>query len=458
MNVLMIVSDTVRQDYFGINGGPARTPNLDVLARESVYFRRAYANSFATLPARGDYLTGTYAFTGAGWGPLPRAAVTVPELLGGAGVTSVGVVDTPFYTVNGYNYDRGFTYFTYLPTQIAYWRLGTNVRSSEYDYCAPQTIVAAEKALEQLVDRRFFLLVDMWDPHEPWDPPHYYVRKYKRDYDGRVVDPVYGDWAAYGYSKEDLETAIACYCGELEMVDRWTGRLLERVESLGLAESTVVIFVSDHGFYFGEHGLLGKQIMTKPRPINFRAPTIEAVMSGESDAGRWARSPLYPEICKVPLMIRLPGVAARVENQLVSAAINIAPTILDIFGLVKPGHMRGHSLLPLVRAADLPGDEFALTAAAPFGRPGDPTRLVDDTERVLDDWQPVTFTTRDWILLFSRWADPIELYAVGAQAQQESLGPNVAADHPEIVKELHGKMIAELGRAGASEQALADRR
>jgi len=465
MNVLMIVSDTVRHDYFGINGGRVRTPNLDALARRSVYFRSAYANSFPTLPTRADYLTGQYAFTDIGWGPLPRTAVSFPQLLVERGVTTVGVVDTPYYVHNGYNYDRGFEYFYDLQSQWnvmrTLWadarenlfrvRFGGHVEpfhpASEYDYCAPQTIATAERALEHLVDKRFFLLVDVWDPHEPWNPPSYYAKAYKADYDGRVVDAPYGPYADCGLTEDDLETAIACYCGELEMVDRWIGRLLERLESLRLAEETAVIFTSDHGMYLGEYGLLGKMIL-------------------EQEAYSWLRSPLYPEVANIPLMIRVPGVAPRTEDRVVASAINIAPTVLDVFGLEKPEHMLGRSLLPLVRSADEQADGLAVTAlpffafdSAVYGDHGRlaAVRFVDDNPRGVGEWQPITVTTDDWMLLFARWEDPIELYAINGNDHRSGLGPNMAGEQPDVVKDLHARMIAELRRAGTSEEAIADR-
>jgi arylsulfatase A-like enzyme len=368
----------------------------------------------------------------------------------------------------GYNYDRGFEYFFDLGTQFRMiWPLtrkiyadqvtgwddprtakGTELLEplepvTEYDYCAPHTMVTAEKALERLIGKRFFLLVDTWDPHEPWNPPHYYVKKYKSDYDGRIVDPVYQSYADNGLSEDDLATAVACYCGELEMVDRWIGRLLERLESLGLADDTAVLFVSDHGFYLGDHGQLGKLITKNPKKLT-------------PEPNTFLRSPLYPELSRVPLMIRLPGVPARNEDRLVSSAINIAPTVLDLFGIEKPEHMLGRSLLPLVRSTTEQGDEFAITAM-PLAQPGDETRVVDDLLRNVEEWQPITVTTNEWMMLFARWDEPIELYAIDGSDIGSGLGPNVAKDHPEVVKDLHMKLISELKRAGADDVAIAAR-
>lgn len=79
MNVLTIISDTVRADFLGAHGGPVATPSLDALAASGTDFRRAYACSFPTLPARGDYLTGRVTFATWGWSALPRNVPTVPR-------------------------------------------------------------------------------------------------------------------------------------------------------------------------------------------------------------------------------------------------------------------------------------------------------------------------------------------------------------------------------------------
>jgi len=443
MNVVVIISDTVRPDYLGVNGGPVHTPNLDQLARSSRYFRRAYAASFPTVPARADYLTGTYALAEIGWGPMPRGQVTVPALLSAAGVTTVGVADTPFYRANGYNYDRGFDFFYDLPTQDLEGQrhddtripkrgvLVPDPRKSEYDYCAPRTFMVAEQCLEQLVDKHFLLWVDTWDPHEPWDPPAWYVRPYMQDYDGRVVDPVYGDYREHGLTDADVEVARACHWGELTMVDRWIGRLIERVDSLGIADRTAIVFVSDHGFYFGERGQFGK-------------------MARQSGSGtmRWLRSPLYPECIHVPLMIKMPGHPADVDDRLVSA-VDIAPTVLELFGLSPTESMVGFSA---VGASDA-RRELAISAM-PLAQPGDDVMVVDDITRSVAEWQPITVVTDKWLMLFARWDEPVELYRVREDPRCEH---NVAAAHPDVVRRLHSLLVDELRLAGASAEAIVAR-
>lgn len=81
--------------------------------------------------------------------------------------------------------------------------------------------------------------------------------------------------------------------------------------------------------------------------------------------------------------------------------------------------------------------------------------VVDDVFRVIAEWQPITLTTARWSLLFSRWSDPIELYDLEHDADQTR---NVAAERPDVVRELHARLVAELVAAGTSEADLAPRR
>lgn len=449
MNVLAIISDTLRRDRLNFyrdrpaagaaaTGPAARidwpdrlawTPNLDRLAARSTVFDRYYAAAFPTMPARADLLTGKWTFSYMTWGPLSLTEVTVSQILSEAGFTTVGVVDTPFYVSNGYGYDRGFQYFHDLGSQFRAPTLLRRARSSEYDYCAPQTFTLAEQALERIYDRPFFLWVDTWDPHEPWDPPLWYARRYKPDYDGKVVTPPYHDYRQAGLSESDLETARACYLGEITMVDRWVGRLLERLESLGIADTTAIIFLSDHGFYFGEHGgLFGKMI---------RGETWFT----------WIRSPLYEELAHVPLLISVPGVTPRRVPQLASA-VDVLPTILDLAGVALPSGAAAHgrSLLPLVRGDSAPGREFVVTAM-PLANPGEGVRVVDSGLREVLEFQPATVTTSEWSLLYSARGEAVELYHLPGDPHQER---NVAGEHPDVVREIFQRYVGLLRELGTS--------
>jgi len=438
MNIIVIVSDTMRKDHLGCYGNPTvRTPNLDRFAQECVQFDNCYATSFPTMPMRADLFTGRFTFTYLGWRPLPREETILAELLQKANYTTLAVVDTPFFVRNGYGYDRGFKDYSWIPGQgFATWdadrgRINSERRYEE-DYCAPRTLGAAEKYLEYYYKKKFFLYVDTWDPHEPWDPPSWYVEPYYPGYDGRVVDPCYWKWRERGLKEEDIKVAHACYCGEITMVDRWVGRLLDRIKSIGLWENTAIVFTSDHGFYFGEHGYFGK---------------------ARRKEGYWHQSPLYQEITRVPLLIHVPGIKPRRVKALVSL-VDIMPTLLELAEVEIPETVQGKSLLPLLKGKKDAFRDFAVTSFR-LSDPGEPSKVVDDWLRVVKDPHFSTITTPKWTLLYSTEAYPAQLYDIENDPKESH---NVIDKNWKIAEDLHQKFIELLEEVGTDEHYLASRR
>jgi arylsulfatase A-like enzyme len=443
-NLVLIVSDTFRSDHLGAYGSTwVKTPNLDRLAARSTVFEDHHAASFPTLPARADFFLGTWTFAYRGWEPMIPEERPLAARLTDAGLQTAGVVDTPFYAANGFGYDRGFTYFADLDTQ----RLGgpeapnrpqliRRGRRTELDYSAPRTFHLAEQYLERLYGDRFFLLVDTWDPHEPWDPPEWYVRPYFADYRGEVIAAAYYDWREAGLSERDMEIAHACYAGEIAMVDRWVGRLLERLESLGVADETAVVFTSDHGYYFGEHGYLGKMVIDR-----------------SSARFQWLRSPLYREITQTPLLIHVPGKPPRRVSALTSA-IDLMPTLAELMLGAAPDGIEGRSLLPWVVEGRGPAREFVATSP-PLANPGDPVRVVDDVMRYVGAFLPATITTPDWTLIYSTPGESPELYDRRDDPVQ---AVNLAASEPVIAADLRDRYLDLLTSLGTAEPYLAPRR
>ncbi|MCK4581261.1 MAG: sulfatase, partial [Dehalococcoidia bacterium] len=321
MNVIWIIADTFRRDHLGCYGNKTiHTPSLDALAAKSVRFDRHYAASFPTMPARADYLTGCQTACFMGWAPLPEGRVTLANILRKKRVHTAAVVDTPFYLRDNMNYDRGFRTFIEVPGQEVWLRgLGRDVRRAwrfESDCFAPQTFKKSMEWLEQHYKEDFFLYIDTWDPHEPWEAPNYYTELYWPGYDGQNIFPVYNFWQKIpGMTEELVKKAHACYCGEITMVDTWVGYLLRQIENMGLMESTAIIFTTDHGFYFGEHGgRFGKANLG--RLTDVKAP-IAAPRTGERSllyeilmsSVTWERSPLFEEAAACPLLIYAPGVS-----------------------------------------------------------------------------------------------------------------------------------------------------
>jgi arylsulfatase A-like enzyme len=449
-NVVLIVADTFRRDHLGCYAGhggvgtaAARTPHLDRLAARAAVFDHYYAGGFPTMPTRADHALGKWTFTFMGWEPMPRDQVTLSQVLTQAGLRTLAVVDTPFYVQNGYGYDRGFQHFVELPTQPGRRRrtLEPEHRASEYDYCAPRTFSTTERALERVYRERFFLMVDTWDPHEPWDPPEWYVRPYKPDWDGRVIPPPYNYFHKAGLTEDDLATARACYAAECTMVDRWVGRLLERLESLGVAEETAVLFTTDHGFHFGEHGgLFGKMIRH------------ETWVQGRPS---WARSPLYEDIAHIPLLVHVPGLAPRRLPRLTSA-IDLMPSILDLLGVPAPEGLplHGRSFVPALEGDGAPGHDIVVTTM-PLANPGESVRVVDSVLRGVTEFQPATISTPEWSLLYAARGVPPELYHLPSDPRQAT---NVAQRHPGVVQDLHRAYATLLEETGTAEAYLSPRR
>src|SRR3712207_4668158 len=125
-------------------------------------------------------------------------------------------------------------------------------REREEEWFTPQVFVKGMEFLEAArEDQPFFLVMDNYDPHEPWDPPGEYVSLYSEGYDGpEPMIPSSGssDWL----TKRQLERMHALYSAEVTMVDRWLGNFFEKMDELNLFENTLLIVLSDHGHAFGE--------------------------------------------------------------------------------------------------------------------------------------------------------------------------------------------------------------
>ena len=442
MNIIWIVADTFRQDHLGAYGHPTiRTPSLDALAAKSVRFDRHYAAGFPTMPARADHATGRWTMSFMGWEPLPDDAETLAELLAADGVHTAAMVDTPFYLRSGMNYDRGFQTFQMYrgqPYSVVAppkgGRESLDARQawrSESDRNVAQTMSRAMEWLELHYKEEFFLYLDTWDPHEPWDAPIYYTELYMPDFDGELVNPIYGRWTdAPGYTQEKINKGYAAYCGEITMVDTWIGHLLRLVENMGLMEKTAIVFTSDHGFYFGEHdGLFGK--------MTFARLADGTVYTGGGPEPGWDFSPLYEELTLVPLLIYVPGAKPGAYGRLTSA-VDVMPTVLDITGHQIPDWVEGSSLLPGINDRSTGGREYTVTTV-PFANPGDEVHSVDSVRRRLIHTSTVTTVTTDgWSLLFSDQEGMSELYNLRSDPSQLN---NVISQEADVARGIHQLLV-----------------
>ena len=442
MNVVWIVADTFRRDHLGAYGNKSiYTPSLDALAAKSVRFDGHYGASFPTMPTRADHATGRWTMSFMGWEPLPDEVVTLAQILADNGFHTAAMVDTPFYWRGGMNYDRGFqTYFSVQAQEGSVTRVqqfghheSRDERERwrvESDRNTPRTVTRAMEWLELHYKEDFFLYIDTWDPHEPWDAPAYFTELYMPDYDGEVVQPIYAHWQdAPGFDEARVKKAHATYCGEITMVDTWVGYLLRRLENMGLMDHTTVIFTTDHGFYFGEHdGLFGKMTFDK-------RPDGTLYQNGDADA-QWTHSPLYEELVSLPLLISVPGAESGNYAGL-SSAIDVMPTVLDIMGQDIPEVVQGRSLYPAMKDPRREGRDFVISTI-PFANPGDRVRSVDNVSRPLTSGLVTTVTGGEWSLLFSVEPGESELYHLPTDPHQKN---NVIHDNREVARDLHKSLL-----------------
>lgn len=425
-NFIVIVCDTFRRDHLSFYGSErVRTPNLDRLASESVVFDGAYACSFPTLPCRAEMFTGKFVFPYLTWGPFPAGETTLAERMARARYHTALVIDNLPVSKRSYGYDQGFETRVRIRGQwydewadpstpvrfpapegkldqlprVRQYLQNVSDRRTEEDYFAPRVTLAAEEWLERFAHAGpFFLWVECFDPHEPWDPHPDYVDP-KLVGDERIIYPRMGK--STRYSPAELASIRELYAGEVRMVDRWMGRLLDSIDRLGLRENTVLVFVSDHGVFLGEHELIGKA--GKQR----------------EDVDGW---PPYREVSQIPYMLRLPGVSPRRLSAFVHPG-DLMPTVLELAGIPIPEDVRASSLLPLVRGEQERLRDVAVTAWSYRGwRRYHPTCIRND----------------EWSLVWWRTGIPPRLHHLPTDPA-ESI--DVFPQNPKIARWLHSRYI-----------------
>jgi len=370
-NVIVVVSDTLRTAELGCYGGErVATPHLDAFAASGVRFTRAYPESLPTIPVRRALHTGRRAYPFRdyrplkwdivylpGWQAMDNSEDTLAENLAAAGYQTGFVTDTLPYFGPGLNFTRGFWQWEFIRGQQQdRWQSPFRVpaeRLARYGDPAqlvrdphgllpmhlantvhvrgPQDTSTArtfEWAMRFLQDNQggqpFYLLVDCFDPHEPWEAPEEYYRRYgPADYQGqRLVHSHYGPADSFGYSQKLVDFLHAHYCGLVALVDEYFGRFLQRLEELGLSDNTAVLLISDHGTNFCDNP---RRIIGKPEYS------------------------LYPGVMHLPLLARVPGLTtAGTARQEIVYNVDLVATVYDLAGVEPLQGVDGQSLLPLL--------------------------------------------------------------------------------------------------------------
>jgi arylsulfatase A-like enzyme len=478
MNFILIVSDTLRRDHLGCYGNSwIHTEHLDRFASRSLVFDRAYSASFPTVPNRRDIMTGRLTAAYTDWAPLTSQETVLAEVLGRHGYTTMMVCDCPHILENGYGFDRGFDGFEWIRGQESdRWRTSPETpahacdpgkirnpdwiqrrhrrnvadRRYERDTFVARTATAACEWLQDNYRQPFFLYVDTFDPHEPWDAPQWYVDRYDPGYTGQVVDYPRYDYCDY-LTPDELRHCRALYAAEVTLVDRWVGRVLQQIEDLGLLDDTVVMLTTDHGFLLGEHGFIGKSLITAGAAEQPRRP-------GERTGGGLMMSyiPLYEEIVHIPLIVHRPGVNAGRTDALVQPP-DLMPTILDLAGIPIPESVDGIPFGPVLRRESDDHRTFAVSAPYLANPTAAVTVVKDPWTAVLTPKRPVGEGGRDKAVdgvtkgTARRAVSADLLFDMAADPQQAA---DVSAEHPAVLKDLRSALVAELTRVGASEEVV----
>ncbi len=400
LNVVCICLDTFRADIIG----PGRkmsfveTPHLDEFATKAVRFERAFGEGQPTLQTRRSLFTGMRTFPwrfnfdrrghwhhAPGWHKIPPDQDTLAEILLGRGYLTGLVADTCHMFKPTMNYTRGFATYDFIRGQESdNWRFGSReaivdamrrhvrepvdwdrhvglaqylhnqrFRQSEQDYsCARVFRRAADWLDENAGNSPFFLWVDSFDPHEPWDPPSEYADRYMPDYDGKeFINPGAAN-EGDGRTDAERDRIRALYFGEVTLVDRWVGHLMDRLSQLKLWDDTIVMVMSDHGTQVLDHGAFGK------------------------GAGR-----LHPYNTQINWLVRHPG---QPEPRAVDGFVqthDLAPTLLRLLGVPADG-FDGSDMWPLItRASHTVRDHVVIGWAGFANGPATGRASVRD-----DDW------------------------------------------------------------------------
>lgn len=369
MKAILLVFDSLNRRFLPPYGNQwVKAPNFERLQTRSVTFDNAYIGSMPCMPARRDLHTGRLNFLHRSWGPIEPYDDSLPAILGANGVYSHLVTDHYHYFEEG-----GCTYHTKYNS----WE---SVRGQEWDpwkgHVADPSVPEVVEGLQRQRNRQnwvnrqyltdpsdhyqcvtfdlglefmrtnrdqdnWFLQIESFDPHEPYVVPDDYRALYNDRYNGPLFD-----WPEYRKvveTPEQIEHVQLSYAALVSMCDAQLGRVLDYMDRERMWDDTMLIVTTDHGFLLGEHGWWGKN-----------------------------RTPVFNEIAHIPLFIWDPrsGESSR-RTPCLAQWIDLAPTLLEFFGIPTPKDMLGKSLERAI-ASDLPVRSHAL-----FGMFGGHVNVTD---------------------------------------------------------------------------------
>lgn len=363
MNIILILVDSLNRHCLRAYN-PAtscQTPVLDAFAKRSTVFENHYISSLPCMPARREIFAGRKEFFWRPWGSLEVFDPRLPAIIRDAGYNTGIVTDHYHYweeMANGYiqgfsslEFIRGHeTDFWKLPEQgpvpawvdkIAEFRAAVHPRqyyanvkdfAGEEDFFPAKVFTKAAEWLDQNSSKGpFFLQVESFDVHEPFDVPEPYASMYidggsKDEFNIWPPYQVYADLEAFMAQTSPAELAFlkAQYMGKTTMVDRWLGVLFEKIGALDLWDETLVVFTTDHGHDFAERGVFGKQF------------------------------PHYDSHANIPMMVWHPELQGGNRVSSLTQNVDLFATLLEAAGAgLPPENRHSRSIIPALKRTDI---------------------------------------------------------------------------------------------------------
>lgn len=341
MKAIMVMYDSLNRNMLEPYGCVwISTPNFKRLAECCVTFDCNYAGSLPCMPARRELHTGRYNFEHRSWGPIEPFDDSVPEILKNHGVyTHLATDHDHYWEDGGATYHSRYSSFEFSRGQEGdHWKVNreliraTNehrlVGQTNYYDQANREYMDCEEKMSQAVtfsagldfleksheEDNWFLQIETFDPHEPFYTQEAWKKQFAHEYNGLMKD-----WPPYYFVTEGEESVNHMrmeYASLITMCDHYLGKVLDKMDEYNLWEDTMLIVNTDHGYLLGEHGWWSKSVM-----------------------------PVYDEICHTPLFVYDPR--SKVTNERRSElvqTIDLAPTLLEYFGVEIPEHVEGKTL------------------------------------------------------------------------------------------------------------------
>ena len=389
-NVLFLISDDLNTALSGFGHEQCKTPNLDRLAARGVKFENMHCQYPVCGASRASLMSGLYPYTnltlannGTLRGSMPDV-VTLSQTFRNNGyyagrVSKIYHMRIPFEIIDGtaesddpFSWDEAINIKApeqHAPGVLTQWSprdkgsqtfAGVVASGGDSNHADGMAADHAIQILEKVKDKPFFLAVGFVRPHVPLVAPKKYFDQYNRaDMVAPIVpeddlDDVPGiirgykaNDTTYGVTRELHKGLLQAYYASVSYMDAQVGRVLDALEEKGLADNTIVVFSSDHGYLLGHHHKFQKQH-------------------------------LFEEATRVPFIISVPWL----KNQhgqgttKITELVDLYPTLADLAGLAAPSTLQGSSLKPLL--SDTESSDWSKKQAFTISRSGGESIRTDD--------------------------------------------------------------------------------